>query len=158
MAAFGALILLFLILVAIFKGIHLVAGFFVLIGLILLGGLVGKMLSVNSALINGVYGIVNNPFVTFIFVLMCLVGTMFSFGGDTEKRGVVIGLVIFAIMMVSLPHFVKHGMVTRLMDWFILKRMFAGKDVAVSDLGFVAIGFLIYVIAIVLSAYKIERT
>lgn len=157
MLAFTALILVFLIVVAIFKGIHLVAGFFVVIGLILLGGFVGKALSVNTTLINAVYGIVDNPIITLIFVALCLIGTMFSFGGDTEKRAVVIGLVIFAVMLVSLPQFVKHGMVTRLMGWFLSKRMFTGKDIAVSELGFIAIGFSFYVIAIILSAYMIDH-
>lgn len=157
MAAFSVLILLFLILVAIFNGIHLVAAFFALMVLILMGGLAGKALSVNSTLINTVYGIVDNPIITLIFVTLCLVGTMFSFGGNIEKWGVVIGLVIFAVMMVSLPHFIKHGMVARLMAWFISKKMFMGKDIVVSDLGFIVIGFVFYVFAIVLSAYKIDH-
>ena len=95
--------------------------------------------------------------ITLIFVTLCLVGTMFSFGGNIEKWGVVIGLVIFAVMMVSLPHFIKHGMVARLMAWFISKKMFMGKDIVVSDLGFIVIGFVFYVFAIVLSAYKIDH-
>lgn len=158
MAAFGATILLCLIVVAFFNGIYLVAGFFGLLLLILLGGIAGKSLAVtNSKLINGVYGIVDNPLVTTIFVLACLVGIMFFFGGDIEKLAVIVGLVVFAIMLVSLPQFVKHGMLTMLMSWFISKKIFSGNDIAVPDLVFIIMGFSLYVVAIILSAYKIDH-
>jgi len=160
MAAFGATIILCLIVVAILdgSGIYLVGAFFGLLLLILLGGFAGKALAVtNSKLINGVYGIADNPLVTTIFVLVCLVGIMFFFGGDIEKRAAIVGIVIFAIMLVSLPQFVKHGMLTMLMSWFISKKMFSGKDIAVPDLGFIVMGFSLYVVAIILSAYKIDH-
>jgi hypothetical protein len=35
--------------------------------------------------------------------------------------------------------------------------MFSGKDIAVPDLGFIVIGFSLYVVAIILSAYKIDH-
>jgi hypothetical protein len=158
MAAFSATILLYLIVVAIFDGIYLVAGFFGLLLLILMGGVAGKTLAVtNSKLINGVYSIVNNPLVTFVFMLLSLVGIMFLFGGDIEKRAVIIFLIVFAIMLVSLPQFVKHRLLTMLMDWFITNKIFSSSDIAVPDLAFIAMGFSLYVVAIILSAYKIDH-
>lgn len=157
MLAFSAVFVLFLILIAIFDGIHLVVAFFILLGLIIMGGFAGKALSVAPVLLNFVYGIVSNPIVTFLFVFASTIGMLFFFGGDIEKRLVVYGLAILAVMLVLLPLFVRQRMVLTLMQWFIANKMFTERDATVPELGFVIMGFSLYVIAILLSAYVIDH-
>lgn len=157
MLAFTAVFVVFLILVAIFNGIHLVVVFLVVVGLIILGGFVGKALSATPKLLNIVYEIASNPIVTFLFVVISTIWVMFFLGGDIEKRLIVYGLAIIAVMLVLLPLFVRQQMIVTLMQWFISNKMFTERDVAIPKLGFTIMGFLLYVVAIVLSAYKIDR-
>ncbi len=157
MLAFAAVFVVFLIPVAIFNGIHLVVVFLVLVGLIILGGFVGKALSATPKLLNLVYGIASNPIVTFLVVLISTIWVMFFLGGDIEKRLIVYGLAIIAVMLVLLPLFVRQQMIVTLMQWFISNKMFTERDVAMPELVFIILGFSLYVAAIVLSAYKIDR-
>jgi hypothetical protein len=48
-------------------------------------------------------------------------------------------------------------MIVTLMQWFISNKMFTERDVAMPELVFIILGFSLYVAAIVLSAYKIDR-
>lgn len=157
MLAFTALFIMFLIPLIIYGGVHLVVVFFIIITLIFLGGFIGKALSLAPTILNAAYEFVSNPIVTFFFVLIGSIGMLFVFGSDIEKRLVVYGLAIIAVMLVLLPLAVRQQLVSTLFQWFITKKLFTESDVALPEVAFIIMGFALYVIAIMLSAYVIDH-
>jgi hypothetical protein len=156
MLAFAALFILFLIPLILYGGVHLVVVFFIIITLIFLGGFIGKALSL-SPFLDRAYDFVSNPIVTFFFVLIGSIGMLFVFGSDIEKRLVVYGLAIIAVMLVLLPLAVRQQLVSTLFQWFIAKKLFTESDVILPEVAFIIMGFALYVIAIMLSAYVIDH-
>jgi hypothetical protein len=145
MLAFAAVIVCALVLVG-FNNIALIGVFGSMVLFIVLLGLVSKATRVTAPrALDIIYGVISQPIVTFLMVLIMSSMLLFVIGREVEQRLVIVGLVMFSAMLILFPQLVKRQVLIQLV----------GEQMP--DVGYIVMGFTIYLVALVLNSTMIDK-
>ena len=114
--------------------------------LVVLGGIVAALCALALVAKIGLGGVVGaflgNTIIAFI-VLVVVGGLLLWLGRTVEKRLIIIGLVMFSVMLILFPQFVKRQVLMRFVN------------VPMGSEGYVVMGGILYAIATIMNAYLI---
>lgn len=114
--------------------------------LVVLGGIVAAMCALALVAKVGlgptISAFLNNNIVAFV-ALVVVSGLFLWLGRTVEKRLIIIGLVMFSVVLILFPQFVKRQLLIRLVD------------VRMGSEGYVVMGGILYALATIMNAYLI---
>ena len=116
--------------------------------LVVFGGIVAALCALALVAKIGAGPIVSaflgNPIIALI-VLVVVISLLLWLGRPVEKRLIIIGLMMFSVMLILFPQFVKRQVLIRLVD------------VGMGSEGYVVTGGILYAIATIMNAYLITE-
>ena len=114
--------------------------------LLVLGGIVAALVALALVATIGLGPAISAVLGSNIVALVALVvvsGLLLWLGRTVEKRLIIIGLVMFSVVLILFPQFVKRQLLIRLVD------------VQMGSEGYVVMGGILYAIATIMNAYLI---